>query len=71
MKKIRKTNNERDLLMRRYKKERREEQMAIMTGKTVYGAQDGQRMLAFSKSVYADDKLKNQTSSWIENRRVE
>ena len=61
----------RDLLMRRYKKERREEQMAIMTGKTVYGAQDGQRMLAFSKSIYADDKLQNQTRSWIENRREE
>ena len=61
----------RDLLMRRYKKERREEQMAIMTGKTVYGEENGQRLLAFSKSIYSDGKLQDQARSWVHNRREE
>ena len=59
------------MLMRRYKKEKREEQSARMTGKTVYGAEGGKQMVAFSKSSYADKKLQDQTRSWLRNRRRE
>ena len=42
-----------------------------MTGKTVYGEENGQRLLAFSKSIYSDGKLQDQARSWVHNRREE
>ena len=62
---------DRELLMRRYVKDRRQEMSARVTGKTVYGEENGQKMIAFQKSCYGDDKLKKQVVQYTRNRKAE
>ena len=62
---------DRELLMRRYVKDRRQEMSARVTGKTVYGEENGQKMIAFQKSCYGDHKLKKQVVQYTRNRKAE
>ena len=57
--------------MQRYKKQRKEEVGARLTGKSPFGAANGRKMKAYALTEYGDNKVDTLTSAWTKQQKQE